>query len=156
MNFQFVTCHEEPESVLFLQEPKCVERKGEMKMGFEQEVQLSITVLLAGLVIVFVMLVLLTYLIKGYSAAVKSFLPKNGIPNKVEVPTAVQMIQPVSPTVEKTASDGISEEVVAAISAAVYTMYGMEGAKITSIRRTAQPARSAWATAGLLENTRPF
>ena len=50
---------------------------------------------------------------------------------------------------------GIPGEVIAAISAAVYCMFG-EGAKVMSVRRQQRTGRSAWSMAGLLENTRPF
>ena len=50
---------------------------------------------------------------------------------------------------------GIPGEVIAAISAAVYCMFG-EGAKVMSVRRQQRSGRSAWSMAGLLENTRPF
>ncbi len=52
-------------------------------------------------------------------------------------------------------STGIPGEVIAAISAAVYCMFG-EGAKVMSVRRQQRTGRSAWNMAGLLENTRPF
>ncbi|MBR5070884.1 MAG: OadG family protein [Oscillospiraceae bacterium] len=52
-------------------------------------------------------------------------------------------------------SSGIPSEVIAAISAAVYCMFG-EGAKVMSVRRQQRSGRSAWSMAGLLENTRPF
>ena len=52
-------------------------------------------------------------------------------------------------------STGIPGEVIAAISAAVYCMFG-EGAKVMSVRRQQRTGRSAWSMAGLLENTRPF
>lgn len=48
---------------------------------------------------------------------------------------------------------GISEEVIAVISAAVAAMGG--GYTLRSVKR-AKPARSAWATAGLMQNTQPF
>ena len=53
------------------------------------------------------------------------------------------------------AEEGIPEEVVAVIAAAVATMYGKSGrAKIKSIKKAG--GRSAWANAGVLDNTRPF
>ena len=52
-------------------------------------------------------------------------------------------------------SSGIPGEVIAAISAAVYCMFG-EGAKVMIVRRQQRSGRSAWSMAGLLENTRPF
>lgn len=130
-------------------------------MNLEQQVQLSLTVLLTGLVIVFTMLVFLTYLIKGYSAAVRKFMAKNIDKNERQTiapaPAPVAIARLDKPSAAPAVEAGISEEVVAAISAAVYTMYGTSGAAVTNIRRSAQPpTRSAWAMAGLLENTRPF
>ena len=55
------------------------------------------------------------------------------------------------------ATDGISDEVVAVISAAVATMYGSsEKARIKSIKTSSDGGRSAWAKAGVLDKTRPF
>ena len=52
--------------------------------------------------------------------------------------------------------DGVSDEVVAVISAAVATMYGSsEKARIKSIKKSSDGGRSAWAKAGVLDNTRP-
>ena len=53
-------------------------------------------------------------------------------------------------------NDEIPEEVIAVISAAVATMYGgSEKVKIKSVKRS-RAKRSAWANAGVIENTRPF
>ena len=52
-------------------------------------------------------------------------------------------------------SNDIPGEVIAAISAAVYCMFG-EGVRVMSVRRQQRTGRSAWSMAGLLENTRPF
>jgi hypothetical protein len=55
----------------------------------------------------------------------------------------------------KPQKDGLSDEIVAVISAAVYSMYGStEKVKIKSIKRSG--ASSAWKNAGVLNNTRPF
>ena len=55
-----------------------------------------------------------------------------------------------------TTLDGVNDEVVAVISAAVAAMYGSSGkARIKSIKKS-DTGRSAWANAGLLDNTRPF
>ena len=120
----------------------------------EQKLNLSLTVLLAGLVIVFVVLVFLTYLIKSYGNAIhklQSGYEENAAHAKPS--PAVSAGRSLNAGVEQ----GIPEEVVAAISAAVYMTYGDTVGAITGIRRSAtQPARSAWSMAGLLENTRPF
>ncbi|NLG92854.1 MAG: OadG family protein [Clostridiales bacterium] len=121
-------------------------------MSLDQKVQLSLIVLLTGLVIVFVMLIFLTFIIKGYSAVIKNIQPNaKADPVPKSVPAVQKASAPV-PSVEA----GIPEETVAAIAAAVYAMYGSSAGKIKSIRRAAQPGRSLWRMAGLLENTRPF
>ncbi len=127
-------------------------------MSFEQQVQLSLIVLLTGLVIVFVVLVFLTYIIKGYGTVI-SKIQAGGSPKK-DIGTAeaapARSVNIGSSKTAVPAEAGIPEEVIAAISAAVYMTYGASAGTITSIRRASQPARSAWAMAGLLDNTRPF
>ena len=52
--------------------------------------------------------------------------------------------------------DGVPEEVVAVISAAVADIYGSSAkTRIKSIKKS-NGGRSAWANAGVLDNTRPF
>jgi len=126
-------------------------------MSFEQKVQLSLIVMLTGLVIVFVMLVFLTYIIKGYGSIVRGIEEKTQ--NKNAVQSAPKTFAPAEKSAQvavPTVQGGIPDEVVAAISAAVYTMYGTSVSTITSIRRATRPNRSEWGMAGLLENTRPF
>lgn len=106
-------------------------------MTLEQKLQLMMGILLAGIVIVLIMLFFLTRLIKEYGAAVK------------KIPVGEQL--PAAPAPQA----GIPGEVIAAISAAVYTLYGDSAVRITGVRRAA-PQRSAWGFAGLLENTKPF
>lgn len=67
-------------------------------------------------------------------------------------PASVQSSAP-APVVE----DGISGEVVAAISAAVYSMEG-SSAVIRSVTRKTSPVstRNPWAQAAVVDNTRPF
>lgn len=67
-------------------------------------------------------------------------------------PATVQSSAP-APVVE----EGISGEVVAAISAAVYSMEG-SSAVIRSVTRKTSPVstRNPWAQAAVVDNTRPF
>lgn len=114
-------------------------------MNFSSETQILLTVLIAGLVTVFAVLAVLVRIIKGYGFAVREMSKK--LDGKIKGKEAE-----TTPVVQ----NGIPEEVVAAISAAVYTLYGTKGHTIKSIRRVEKPIRSVWATAGLLDNTRPF
>lgn len=50
--------------------------------------------------------------------------------------------------------NGVSPEIVAAISAAVAYLY--PGAQVRAVRRSSENSRNGWQMAGLLENTRPF
>lgn len=53
--------------------------------------------------------------------------------------------------------DGIEEEVVAVIMAAISAMSAQSGKKmVLKSVKTAKPQRSAWSAAGVIENTRPF
>ena len=122
----------------------------------------SAKVVLTGFVVVFAMLILLIFIIKIYSAIVqKAQSPgsnsKKGKKNKDEKPAEKPAAAPAPVVTASAATDGISDEVVAVISAAVATMYGSsEKARIKSIKKSSDGGRSAWAKAGVLDNTRPF
>lgn len=69
---------------------------------------------------------------------------------------AVQAPASAAPKAELDVQQGISEEIVAAISAAVYSMEGADS-KIVSIRRkNPVTGRNPWAQAAVAENTKPF
>lgn len=118
----------------------------------------SAKVVLTGFVVVFAVLVLLIVIIKIYSSIVTMAQQKGNKKTKVAekpkespAPTA-----PVTTAPATVADDGVNEEIIAVISAAVATMYGSpEKARIKSIKKSSG-GRSAWANAGLLDNTRPF
>lgn len=119
----------------------------------------SAKVVLTGFVIVFAMLILLIFIIKIYSTIV-SKAQQTGTKKSKKNAESKQDIQPkASASVVSAASavdNGVSQEVVAIISAAVATMYGSpEKARIKSIKKS-NGGRSSWANAGLLDNTRPF
>ena len=105
-------------------------------------VVLSLTILLAGLVVVFLVLIVLIWIVKGYGTLIYKSTHKD------ETEQA-----PAAPSV---AEEGIPGEVIAAIAAAVYCTEGLPASAIRSVRRSRSASRSAWATAGILENTRPF
>lgn len=123
----------------------------------------SAKVVLTGFVVVFAMLILLIFIIKIYSAIVQKAQSagsnsKKGKKNKKdEKPAEKPAAAPAPVVTASAATDGISDEVVAVISAAVATMYGSsEKARIKSIKKSSDGGRSAWAKAGVLDNTRPF
>ncbi len=126
---------------------------------------LSATILLTGFAIVFSVLLFLIFIIWGYGKIVstaqtkyserkrKKELEKIRSDNP-EIPDAVVM-SAVSESKAEPVTEGIPDEVIAVISAAVYSMYGSkEKVRIRSVKRSRK--RSAWANAGILDNTRPF
>lgn len=115
----------------------------------------SAKVVLTGFVVVFAMLILLIFIIKIYGAIIQKAqnAGKKGKEKKAE--TVAETPAPV--VAAPAQADGVSDEVVAVISAAVATMYGSsEKARIKSIKKSSDGGRSAWAKAGVLDNTRPF
>lgn len=121
----------------------------------------SAKVILTGFVVVFAVLLLLIIIIKIYSAIVnKAQSTGFKVKKKVETPgkpeKTVTKAEPVKEQPVQTQTDGIPEEVIAVISAAVATMYGgKDKVRIKSVKKSGSK-RSAWANAGVLENTRPF
>lgn len=134
-------------------------------MDLQQKVQVSLTVLLTGLVVVFLMLILLTLIIKGYGSAVTSITAKLRAKREKRVSKDGTALKAATETVKQaevnlpaeTADVSIPAEVVAAISAAVYCM--MPGSSIRSLKRAPRQNNtgcSAWNMAGRFNNTRPF
>ena len=118
---------------------------------------LSLTILVTGLIVVFLVLIVLTAIIKGYGTAIFNIANK-GEKTKEEPAAAAHPSAPVAPAAQAVphVEAGIPGEVVAAIAAAVYSLDGMSGSAIHSIRRARKTSRSAWGMAGIMENTRPF
>ena len=123
---------------------------GEMSTG-----QIAIVILTTGLVIVFAVLVLLILIIKLYSTAVHTAQKKRRGTDDIE--TTVASVSQRHSLPSPAAENDISPEIVAAICAAVYALYGEE-TPILSVRRAATRtgSRSAWRQAGAYSNTRPF
>lgn len=121
------------------------------------------TVTFSGLIIVFAMLILFVFVIAAFGAVMSRATgkPKKAKPaaapeKKAQPKTAPKASAPAASAVSQ---DGIDGETVAAISAAVAMMY--EGTGKNPVIRSIKPAsqqgvRSAWKTAGVLNNTRPF
>ena len=116
----------------------------------------SAKVVLTGFVVVFAMLILLIFIIKIYGAIIQKAQDAGKKSKEKKAETVAETPAPVvaAPVAQ---TDGVSDEVVAVISAAVATMYGSsEKARIKSIKKSSDGGRSAWAKAGVLDNTRPF
>ena len=124
----------------------------------------SFGVLVTGMLVVFLVLILLTIIIKIYGAIIHNTgNGKSG--NTVKSKPEVKEIKPadtkspvIKAAVSESAAGGIPQEIVAVIAAAVASMENGASYTVRSIKKSVTPAsvRNAWSMAGLLENTRPF
>ena len=122
------------------------------------DMNLSLVVLISGLLVVFLVLILLTALIWCYGKIVSSVSGKGGKKQsgKEEQPKqAAPKAAPKASASVKKATSGIPGEIIAVIAAAIASLEGGGKYVIRGIKRS-KPSRSAWGTAGVLENTRPF
>ncbi len=131
-------------------------------MELMDKLTISASMLLTGFTIVFSVLIFLIFIIWLYgfiiTRAQGKAVEKKNEKQKVKVerePDKKPLLPVENKPAVKTQSDGLSDEVVAVISAAVYSMYGSKDkVRIKSIKKSA--SRSAWSNAGILNNTRPF
>lgn len=128
-----------------------------------------LTVVFTGLIVVFAVLILLTALIWLFGKLFGLFSKKDsgkkkdkseGAPESAPVKAAaqnVQNVQNVQNTVSAAESDGLTDEVLAVITAAVYSYSESTGTayQVKGIRRVSS-GRPAWAFAGIWDSTRPF
>ncbi len=121
-------------------------------------------VILTGFVVVFAMLFLLILIIKIYSAVIAGAQRaadnrakrKERVMEPVDADSGVHIIKKPAYVTPPAVDDDIPEEIVAVIAAAVAaTMPSAAQPRIKSIKK-ANGGRSAWANAGILDNTRPF
>ena len=121
-------------------------------------VTLSITILLTGFAVVFSVLLILIGIIKGYGTVVYSIQnkqQKKKASRNADLPKVVREPEAESPAVEEAVDEEENDELIAVISAAVYSMYDASNVRIKSIRKA--PSRSnAWRNAGISDNVRPF
>lgn len=113
-------------------------------------------VVVTGLIVVFIVLILLIWIVqimgKIFSSIDKSKGNNPGDDAKKKIDTAVNNTP--APIVE----DGISDEIVAVIAAAVASVMGT-GYAIKSVKKSVDKSssrRTAWGTQGVIENTRVF
>ena len=115
---------------------------------------------LTGMVVVFIALIILIFLIWAFGKIMSSRNGSSG--NKQQSAAAPVPPAPKAasvPSVAAAVSDGLSDEVVAAIMGAVSAILAEEGDGksyvVRSIKR-GRRNRGAWGKAGVEENTRPF
>lgn len=119
------------------------------------------TVTLSGFIIVFAMLILFVFVISAFGAIMSRTAGK---PKKAKPAAPKTESKPVpkksapAPAAALAPVNGVDDETVAVISAAVAMMYEGTGKipVIRSVKPAATGVRNAWKTAGVLNNTRPF
>lgn len=120
------------------------------------------SVVITGLVVVFIGLILLILLVAAYGKIFDLINKRNAENAKLKENSESAVVKKAEVKVETTPAapvieDGIEEETVAVIMAAVSAMSSSSGKNLVlKSVKTAKPQRSAWSSAGLIENTRPF
>ena len=130
-------------------------------MSVSEKFNISFTVILTGFVVVFAVLILLIFIIAIYGKIVSSAQNKSKEKKaKAEAEKAAKATEKSAPApapVQKVApSNGLTDEIVAVIAAAVDSTYGVGNAKIKSIKKSPSSGRPAWGQVGVIDNTRPF
>lgn len=119
---------------------------------------LSITILLTGFAVVFSVLLILIGIIKLYGTVIYNIQNKKRIQKasrNADLPKAEREEEAEPAAVVEAEPEVDDNELIAVISAAVYAVYSSSEVKIKSIRKA--PVRSsAWRSAGLSDNVRPF
>ncbi len=117
---------------------------------------LMLVVTVTGILVVFTALVLLIICISLFgkiTGGVKKVAPAAkpaAAPKAAPAPQKAAAAAPAAP------QSGVSDEIIAVISAAVSVAMGGQSFVIRSVKRSQPAGRSAWRNAGILENTRPF
>ena len=130
-----------------------------------ENLMLALTLLIAGFVVVFLVLVLLIFIITLYGKLIQK-AQKSSLNRKerkrqqmIQQTRQNQSPEPVHPAVSTeaadTAEDEIPGEIIAVIAAAVDALYGSRPHRIQSVKRSGR-TRSAWGNAGIVQNTGTF
>lgn len=122
-----------------------------------ENITLSLTILLTGFAVVFAVLLALIGIIKAYGTVIYKIQNKHQmkkITRNADLPKAEREPEAEAPLLEEVDEEN-SDELIAVISAAVYSMVSPKNIRIKSIRKA--PTRSnAWRNAGISDNVRPF
>ena len=117
---------------------------------------LSLSVLITGIVVVFVVLLLLIMLIKLYSTIV--YKVQNKAPKISKGDNSGNVAQTTVITNDSAMAvaqpQGLTDELIAVITAAAVACMGNSNIRVTGIRKRSQ--RSEWSDAGIRESVQPF
>ena len=124
---------------------------------------LALTILLTGLVVVFVVLIILTLVIKLYGSSIYNLQNKTKGKNTSKSEISTQVKNPEVITMKSQSNSSISDEeisgeILAIISAAVFTIYTLVPEKTYQIKniKRSSGVRPVWGIAGVIENTQRF
>lgn len=123
--------------------------------GTENVWELSLNVLITGIVVVFIVLLLLILLIKLYSTVVykvQNRTPK--APKGDKGKKAESTVLNGGAALAVAQSQGLTDELIAVITAAAVACMGNSNLRVTGIRR--RNSRSEWSNAGISESVKPF
>lgn len=123
----------------------------------EMNLEYVASVVITGLVVVFIGLIILILFVWLMGKLFEGL--HNRKKKQKSAPEAVKPAAPAAPSVSAppVVEDGIGDEVVAVIAAAISAMSEQSGKKLVlKSVRSAKPQRNHWAVAGLQDNTRPF
>ena len=119
---------------------------------------LSVTILLTGFSVVFAVLLALIGIIKLYGTIIYNIQNKKQekkASRNAELPKVVREPDDEPAVVVEADPDTDEDELIAVISAAVYSVYSSSEVRVKSIRKSGTRG-SAWRNAGLADNVRPF
>ena len=119
---------------------------------------LSVTILLTGFSVVFAVLLALIGIIKLYGTIIYNIQNKKQekkASRNAELPKVVREPDDEPAVIVEADPDTDEDELIAVISAAVYSVYSSSEVRVKSIRKSGTRG-SAWRNAGLADNVRPF
>lgn len=129
-------------------------------MTVSEKFNISLTVILTGFVVVFAVLILLILIIACYGKIISTVQNKSKEKKAQAAQAAAKATEKSAPTPAPTQtvapSNGLTDEIVAVIAAAVDSTYGVGNAKIKSIKKSPSSGRPTWGQVGVMDNTRPF
>ena len=119
---------------------------------------LSVTILLTGFSVVFAVLLVLICIIKLYGTIIYNIQNKKHdkkASRNADLPKVVREPDDEPAVTVEAEPDTDEDELIAVISAAVYSVYSSSEVRVKSIRKS-DSRGSAWRNAGLADSVRPF